>query len=96
MKKIKNINSIANGVGIISSACVGYTLGKVVTSILPLNNMRLIGQIAVMIGSGAISGYISEKVGINATDEAKQVLELINEMIPEEKELYASQEFHTL
>lgn len=52
-----------------------------------------------MIGSGVISGYIGGKVGNNATDETKQVLELINEMTPEDqyvKEPYASQEFHTL
>lgn len=38
MKKIKNVDMIATGVGIVTSACIGYTLGKVVMSLLPLNN----------------------------------------------------------
>lgn len=95
MKKIKNIDAIANGAGIVTSACIGYTLNKVVMPLLP-NNMSLIGRIAVLIGGSAISGYIGGKIGIDVTDNTKCVLELINDMLPEEKELYASQEFHTL
>lgn len=41
MKKIKNVDMIATGVGIVTSACIGYTLGKVVISLLPLNNISV-------------------------------------------------------
>ena len=84
MKKIKNVDMIANGVGIVSSACVGYTLGKVIAAALP-SNMRLMGVIAITIGNAAIGAYVGEKVGTMVTNDAKAVLESINEMISEDQ-----------
>lgn len=95
MKKIKNINSIANGAGIVSSLCVGFVVGKVIGSALP-TNMGLVERIVVMIGVGSIGSYIGDKVGNFVEDDTKITLKTINDMLPEEKELYASQEFHTL
>lgn len=95
MKKIKNINSIANGAGIVSSLCVGFVVGKVIGSALP-TNMGLVERIAIMIGVGSIGSYIGDKVGNFVEDDTKITLKTINDMLPEEKELYASQEFHTL
>lgn len=95
MKKIKNINSIANGAGIVSSLCVGFVVGKVIGSALP-TNMGLVERIAIMIGVGSIGSYIGDKVGNFVEDDTKITLKSINDMLPEEKELYASQEFHTL
>lgn len=84
MKKIKNVDMIANGVGIVSSACVGYTLGKVIATALP-SNMRLMGVIAITIGNAAIGAYVGEKVGTMVTNDTKFILESINEMIPEDQ-----------
>lgn len=95
MKKIKNINSIANGAGVVSSLCVGFVVGKVIGSALP-TNMGLVERIAIMIGVGSIGSYIGDKVGNFVEDDTKITLKTINDMLPEEKELYASQEFHTL
>nr|DAV15000.1 MAG TPA: hypothetical protein [Caudoviricetes sp.] len=95
MKKIKNINSIANGAGIVSSLCVGFVVGKVIGSALP-TNMSLVERIVIMIGVGSIGSYIGDKVGNFVEDDTKITLKTINDMLPEEKELYASQEFHTL
>lgn len=83
MKKIKNIDVIANGVGIVSSSCVGYVIGTVINAALP-SNMKLIGKIAVMIGSGAIGSYFGGKIGQDAANDTKTILESINKMIPEE------------
>lgn len=83
MKKIKNIDVIANGVGIVSSSCVGYVIGTVINAALP-SNMKLIGKIAVMIGSGAIGGYFGGKIGQDVSNDTKTILESINKMIPEE------------
>ena len=95
MKKIKNINSIANGAGIVSSLCVGFVVGKVIGSALP-TNMSLVERIVIMIGVGSIGSYIGDKVGNFVEEDTKITLKTINDMLPEEKELYASQEFHTL
>lgn len=95
MKKIKNINSIANGAGVVSSLCVGFVVGKVIGSALP-TNMGLVERITIMIGVGSIGSYIGDKVGNFVEDDTKITLKTINDMLPEEKELYASQEFHTL
>lgn len=82
MKKIKNVDVIANGTGIVSSVCVGFVVGTVINAALP-SNMKLVGKIAVTIGSGAIGGYLGEKIGLDVTDNAKNILESINELIPE-------------
>lgn len=82
MKKIKNVDTIANGVGIVSSSCVGYVIGTVINAALP-SNIKLIGRIAVMIGSGAIGGYLGGKIGHDITNDTKTILESINELIPE-------------
>ena len=37
MKKIKNVNRIANSAGIITSCCVGLVVGKVIGAALPTN-----------------------------------------------------------
>lgn len=95
MKKIKNINSIANGAGIVSSLCVGFVVGKVIGSALP-TNMSLVERIVIMIGVGSIGSYIGDKVGNFVEGDTKITLKTINDMLPEEKELYASQDFHTL
>lgn len=84
MKKIKNVDVIANGAGIVSSACVGFVVGTVINAALP-SNMNLVGKIAVMIGSGAIGGYIGGKIGHDVTDDTKIILESINELIPEDQ-----------
>ena len=83
MKKIKNVDVIANGAGIVSSACVGFVVGTVINASLP-SNMKFVGKIAVAIGSGVISGYLGEKIGHDVTDNAKNILESINELIPED------------
>lgn len=95
MKKIKNIDSIANGASIVSSFCVGFVVGKVIGAALP-TNMGLVERIAVMIGIGAISAYFGDKIENFVEDDTKITLMMINDMLPEEKELYASQEYHTL
>lgn len=95
MKKIENIETIANGAGLISSGCVGLVIGKVIGAALPIN-MGLVERIAVVIGTGAIGAYIGDKVGIYIIDNTKTTLTIINDILPEEKELYTSQEFHTL
>lgn len=95
MKKIKNINSIANGAGIVSSCCVGFLVGKIIGAALP-TNMGLVERIVVMIGTGAIGAYVGDKIENFVEDDTKITLKLINDMLPEEKELYASQEYHTL
>lgn len=95
MKKIKNIDSIANGAGIVSSFCVGFVVGKVIGASLP-TNMGLVERIAVMIGIGAISAYFGDKIENFIEDDTKITLTMINDMLQKEKELYASQEYHTL
>lgn len=84
MKKIKNVDAIANGAGIIGSACVGYTLSKVIAPLLP-SNMRLIETVIITIGTGAIGGYVGGKIGNDITNDTKIILETINEMIPEDQ-----------
>lgn len=95
MKKIENIEKIANGAGLISSGCVGLVIGKVIGAALPIN-MSLVERIAIVVGTGAIGAYIGDKVGNYIIDDTKNVLKTINDILPEEKELYTSQEFHTL
>lgn len=95
MKKIKNVNRIANGAGIITSCCVGLVVGKVIGAALP-TNIGIIERIAVMIGTSAIGGYVGDKVGNHFIDETKIALHTINSILPEEKELYSSQEFHVV
>lgn len=95
MKKIKNVNRIANSAGIITSCCVGLVVGKVIGAALP-TNIGIIERIAVMIGTSAIGGYVGDKVGNRFIDETKIVCNAINSIFPEEKELYASQEFHAV
>lgn len=95
MKKIKNVNRIANGAGIITSCCVGLVVGKVIGAALP-TNIGIIERIAVMIGTSAIGVYFGDKVGNCFVDETKIVCNTINSILPEEKELYVSQEFHAV
>lgn len=82
MKKIKNVDAIANGVSIVSSSCVGYVIGTVINAALP-SNIKFIGKIAVAIGTGAIGSYIGGKIGQNVSNDTKTILESINELIPE-------------
>lgn len=83
MKKIKNVDMIANGAGIVSSVCVGFVVSTVIVEALP-SNMKFVGKIAVTIGSGLISGYLGEKIGLDVTDKTENILESINELIPED------------
>ncbi len=95
MKKIENVETIANGAGLISSGCIGLVVCKVIGAALP-TNMGLVERIAVAIGTGAIGAYIGDKVANYIIDDTKNVLKTINDILPEEKESYVSQEFHTL
>lgn len=83
MKKIKNIDVIANGAGIVSSACAGFVVSTVIIEALP-SNMKFVGKIAVTIGSAVISGYLGEKIGLYVNDNTENMLESINELIPED------------
>lgn len=84
MKKIKNVDAIANGAGMVASFCTGAVIGKVVCAVLP-DNISLIGKVTVMIGTMAISGYIGGKVSEDVITDTKELLESINAMIPEEE-----------
>ena len=77
MKKIKNVDVIANGAGIVSSACVGFVVSTVINSALP-RNMKFVGTIAFTIGSGIIGGYLGEKIGLDVTDKTENILESMN------------------
>lgn len=84
MKKIKNVDAIANGAGMVASFCTGAVIGKVVGAVLP-DNISLIGKITVMLGTMAISGYIGSKVCDDVSNDTREILESINAMIPEEE-----------
>ena len=46
--------------------------------------MKFVGTIAFTIGSGIIGGYLGEKIGLDVTDKTENILESINELIPED------------
>lgn len=83
MKKIKNVDVIADGAGMVSIACVGFVVGTVISTSLP-SNMKFVGKIAVSIGSGVICSYLGEKIGLDVADKTKNMLESINELISED------------
>lgn len=98
MKKIENVEMIAECAAIIPSVCVSATLGLILGNLLPAK-LGPMQKIVTIIGFGAIGGYATSKTYTYATDEIKDTLNIINGLIPEDqyvKEPYASQEFHTL
>lgn len=95
MKKIEDTELVAVLIGAIPSTCVSATVGFILGNLLP-TNLKPIEKIVTTIGLGVIGGYMGSKSYAYLTEEIENTLNNINELIPEEKELYASQEFHAV
>lgn len=95
MKKIEDIELVAGFIGVIPSTCACATVGVILGNLLPIN-LGPMQKIVTTIGLGVIGGYIGSKSHTYLTEEIKDALNTINRLIPEEKELYASQEFHAV
>lgn len=95
MKKIEDTELVAGLISVIPSTCVSTTVELILGNLLPAN-LKPIQKIGTIIGLGVIGSYIGLKSYTYLTEEIESTLNTINGLIPEEKELYVSQEFHAV